>query len=440
MITGIKTNEVEVFTLKGESAKDDFLEAWENMDDKESLGVSIRWAVVAGDDDKMRLQLHAMPAPASVLNDKPTLRADNVPVILLMDLPITCEMFDGEAMAGPVPTLFSSDENAVLEAIKENLPTIHADLQKLAKRFFCPEFVHPKEAAAIVEAPREGSGVSRFRRPKFQPSSTFIPPSPERQQKKQKTTNVTGRIKPEPSSTLTKYSLETDHLTKLLASLNLTNPSANMHNNGLLNAAYAKSTWGKHRTAINSYINFCENDNITEMWPTNLELLKNYVQWAILDRGLSHTSIRSYLSSIRLAHTFMNIDSKIFDHEILKLMLRGAENTSIKCSTPTRKIITIPIMKLIGHELACQNWSMYSKQVYWSACCTAFFGSTRMGEILAGSDHRFDPTSTLTWNDLKSDDEKILLHIKNPKIKNSQGDFIDPYKSEGSSYCPVSSL
>jgi hypothetical protein len=47
LITGIKTNEVEVFTLKGESAKDDFLEAGENMDDKDSLGVSIRWAVVA---------------------------------------------------------------------------------------------------------------------------------------------------------------------------------------------------------------------------------------------------------------------------------------------------------------------------------------------------------------------------------------------------------
>jgi hypothetical protein len=40
-----------------------------------------------GDDDRMKLQLQAMPAPATV-NDKPTLRADNVPVILLMELPL----------------------------------------------------------------------------------------------------------------------------------------------------------------------------------------------------------------------------------------------------------------------------------------------------------------------------------------------------------------
>ena len=73
-----------------------------------------------------------------------------------------------------------------------------------------------------------------------QPTGTFIPPSPKRQQKKQKTIHVTGRINPEPSSTLSKYSTETVHLTKFLESLYLTNSSANMHNNGLLNAAYAK--------------------------------------------------------------------------------------------------------------------------------------------------------------------------------------------------------
>jgi hypothetical protein len=93
-----------------------------------------------------------------------------------------------------------------------------------------------------------------------------------------------------------------------------------------------------------------------------------------------------------MAHTFMKLDSKVFDHEIIKLMLKGVENTSDNMYSPTRKIITIPILKLIGHELAC---------LYWSTCCTAFFGSTRMGEILAETEHKFDPTSTLTWRDLK---------------------------------------
>jgi hypothetical protein len=64
-------------------------------------------------------------------------------------------------------------------------------------------------------------------------------------------------------------------------------------------------------------------------------------------------------------------------------MLKGAENTCKSTMKPSRKVVTIPILKLIGHEIAGLNWSSYSKQVYWAACCTSFFGSTRMGELLA---------------------------------------------------------
>jgi hypothetical protein len=52
-----------------------------------------------------------------------------------------------------------------MEALQENVGLVHSDLQKLAGRFFCPEYVHPKEAAAIVACPREGMGVCRFGRP-----------------------------------------------------------------------------------------------------------------------------------------------------------------------------------------------------------------------------------------------------------------------------------
>ena len=164
---GVEKNEIVVFTHKGEEARAAFLDTWENLEEKDSVGISLRWAVVAGDDDKMKVQLQAMPAPASTLSDKPTMRADNIPIIKLLELPVTCDMFDGDSMAGPFPTLFAEDETAVMEALRENVGLVHSDLQKLARRFFCPEYVHPKEAAAIVACPREGMGVCRFRRPKF---------------------------------------------------------------------------------------------------------------------------------------------------------------------------------------------------------------------------------------------------------------------------------
>ncbi len=51
---GVEKNEIVVFTHKGEEARAAFLNTWENLEEKDSVGVSLRWAVVAGDDDKGR--------------------------------------------------------------------------------------------------------------------------------------------------------------------------------------------------------------------------------------------------------------------------------------------------------------------------------------------------------------------------------------------------
>jgi hypothetical protein len=65
-VKGVEKNEIVVFTHKGEEARAAFLDTWENLEEKDSVGISLRWAVVAGDDDKMKVQLQAMPAPASL--------------------------------------------------------------------------------------------------------------------------------------------------------------------------------------------------------------------------------------------------------------------------------------------------------------------------------------------------------------------------------------
>jgi len=135
LIKGVQTNEISIFTLDGTQARDKFLEDWGKLEDHETVGISTRWALIIGDDLKIKCQLQALPAPACLLNDKPTLRADNVPVISLLELPVTCDMFDGDQMAGPVPTLYGEDEEATLTSLTENLSTVHADLQKLARRY-----------------------------------------------------------------------------------------------------------------------------------------------------------------------------------------------------------------------------------------------------------------------------------------------------------------
>ena len=229
-------------------------------------------------------------------------------------------------------------------------------------------------------------------------------------------------------------------MSKLLEMLTLSGSEKIVHNNPLLNAAFAKATWSKHMSSINSYLNFCNDENISNPWPISLEYLKDYILWATFDKKLTNATVKNYMSSLSTCHTIMGHNTDIFEHNIVNLMLRGAKNTEISKGKPTRKIITIPILKLIGHELANLNWSDYSKQIFWASCCTAFFGSTRMCELLSVQENKFDPSSTLTWNDIKFEEEKILLHIKNPKIPSSQGDFIDLYMYKNSSYCPFSCM
>jgi len=63
-------------------------------------------------------------------------------------------MFDGEAAAGPVPSLFSEDPEASLRAIKANLAKTHHDIQKLAKVFAAGETIRLPDCPAFLKKPR----------------------------------------------------------------------------------------------------------------------------------------------------------------------------------------------------------------------------------------------------------------------------------------------
>ena len=63
--------------------------------------------------------------------------------------------------------------------------------------------------------------------------------------------------------------------------------------------------------------------------------------------------------------------------------------------------MSLPLLKLIGHEIAKASWDPNSKQVIWTACVVAFCGSFRLGEILAKNEWSFNTTETLLWSDVK---------------------------------------
>lgn len=83
-----------------------------------------------------------------------SLRSDNLPVIIIKSWQLEATLFDGEQLAGPVPSLYSEDPDAAQAAIKGDPLKAHWDLNKIAKSFFMAENVTTAEALAIIKKPR----------------------------------------------------------------------------------------------------------------------------------------------------------------------------------------------------------------------------------------------------------------------------------------------
>jgi hypothetical protein len=165
------------------------------------------------------------------------------------------------------------------------------------------------------------------------------------------------------------------------------------------------------------------------------------VNWALSIKKLSPDTVKVYLSDLKLAHKIRSVVPNFEDDFFIKAMLKGAKNISLyaNISKKSKFVMSLPLLKIIGHEIAMSSWTNDSKIVFWSACCVAFFGSFRLGEILPRSDNNIE---NLTWSRIKfTNMNSVVLNIRFPKvIRNTSGDFVDLFKIENSSFCPYSAL
>ncbi len=148
------------------------------------------------------------------------------------------------------------------------------------------------------------------------------------------------------------------------------------------------------------------------------------------------------MSDLKTAHKIRNVEPKFEGDFFNNAMLKSATYVSLysSISKKAKFVMSFPLLKLIGHEIALNNWSLDSNSVFWSACCMAFFGSFRLGEILPKSDRR-EP-DTLSWNQIKFTNKRsTVVNIRFPKvILNNTGDFGDLFEIKKSNYCPFSAL
>jgi hypothetical protein len=208
-------------------------------------------------------------------------------------------------------------------------------------------------------------------------------------------------------------------------------------------ASRSSNTWNRHNAALRCYYKFCSSENVPITWPISIENFRKYVNWSLTVKKLSPSTVKQYISDLKIAHNLRNLEPEFFSDFFTKSMLKGAENISLYSNVKKQPklVMTIPLLKLIGHEIASSSWNTDSKKVFWAACCLAFFGSFRMGEILPYSDSAYS-RETLTWNRVNfSDKEYATIQINFPKINpKGKGDFVDIFKTNDVNLCAYSCL
>ena len=212
----------------------------------------------------------------------------------------------------------------------------------------------------------------------------------------------------------------------------------------LVNSSITGKTWGKYTSAFNAFKEFEEASLTVYPWPLSITTCRAFAVWGRAVKKWQHSTIKNYLSGLRFIHHAKGLQcDHLCKDPILDIIVRGAEhaNFSNPGKSPTRRVVTFPVLILLTHRIAISNWDKVSKQVIYTAALTAFFTSTRLGELLASSETQHASASDLTWNDvLFMEGGSVLLRIKQPKSGAREGEYVDLFLFPGNNCCPVKAI
>ena len=135
--------------------------------------------------------------------------------------------------------------------------------------------------------------------------------------------------------------------------------------------AIAKKSRKTYDQGQSSYIQFCSEFNLCP-YPLEEQTLRLFCTY--LARTVSHSTILSYLSSIRLQnieHGFKPVD----DMPLLKMVLRGIKREKGSRARPKRSPITLNLLKNLKHSLRSSHYSSSDQLMLWASFTTAFLAS-----------------------------------------------------------------
>lgn len=206
----------------------------------------------------------------------------------------------------------------------------------------------------------------------------------------------------------------------------------------------ANSTQRSYGSAQHRFLTFCSETGLQPV-PASEKVLCYFVAH-LANGNLKHRTIKCYLSAVRYLHIAEGFDDPFTPSlHRLQYTLQGIKRCEAEQGRGNRERLPISpdILRLIKAVWDAES-SDPDKVMLWAACCIAFFGFLRAGELTVPGDDAYDPAVHLSYRDISVDnpDNPQVLRIV---IKQSK---TDPFRKGVNLYlgktstdlCPVTSL
>jgi len=182
----------------------------------------------------------------------------------------------------------------------------------------------------------------------------------------------------------------------------------------ILYASLSDATWGRYETSLKLFNCYLHQTKRDVYWPMNEKELSDLLIWMDSRKNLSGNTIESYFSSIRSIQTLVGLSPAISKtgEKRIKALLQGIKNLRPPKNQKQRQAVTTGFLRWLRERTAGSGWTGSTKKAFWTCCLTAFFGSFRIGELLATSTNK----GGLRWGEIEIvDKEFVRVKIDEPK-------------------------
>lgn len=172
-----------------------------------------------------------------------------------------------------------------------------------------------------------------------------------------------------------------------------------------LRGSWADGTLRHYNSAIVKFKRFAKLHGIPDdqLLPAPPLLIKRFVAWASIkeeewakhDESVKSSTIKTYISGIKAWHVFHNEDYPYQTKTAVKLLIKAAEMIEACFKEKDKKRPPVLLQDLVDLQKKTEGELSRSRVAYVAALC-AFWGTSRLGELVSDDPKRSIPT----WGDL----------------------------------------